>query len=333
MAITVKELAKKLSISPSAVSMALNGKPGVSEATRQRVVEAAKEGGYDFSRIKGANEKNGSIVFLADHSRDVVAADTPVFLSRIGGIVAACKDFRYALEMRYIYDNQIEEELVSLLTSGVRGLLLAANISEIDRDLLQNFPIPMVIMDFFLEDVDKDYVLINNEQGAFLATSLLIDRYRQTPGFLQSSYLIENFVERERGYRRAISRLGAQPEVPRIHALTPSIVGAYADMREVLRQTPPVRAYYAANDQIAIGAMRALREAGYRIPEDVAMIGFDDSSICEMAEPPLTTIHVPHEYIGRVSVERLVYLIEHGEEQVPTITQRANTHLVERDSF
>lgn len=333
MAITVKELAEQLSLSPSAVSMALNGKPGVSQSTRQKVMEAAKEGGYDFSKLKGASENNGSIVLLVDRGYDILASDTPVFVSRIDGVVAACKDFHYTLEMRYIYDNQVEEELTALMASGARGLLISGDISKIEKKMLQDFPIPMVIMDSSLADMDKNYVLINNEQGAFLATKKLIERYNQLPGFLQSAFMVENFAEREQGYRRAIHSAGSQPIEQHIHALTPSIVGAYSGMKEVLQHGQPARAYYAANDQIAIGAMRALREAGYRIPQDVAMIGFDDSSICELAEPPLTTIHVPHEHLGRLGVERLVYLIEHTGEQIPTVTLRANTYLVERSSF
>lgn len=334
MAITVKELAKKLDISPSAVSMALNGKPGISQATRQKVIEAAKEGGYDFSKLKGANENNGSIVLLVNRSYDALAMDTPVFVSRIDGIAAACKDFHYILEMRYIYNNQVEEELTSLMASGARGLLISyVDINDLDRNLLRDFPIPIVFMDSFMADVDRDCVMINNEQGAYLATKTLLDRHKQTPGFLQSRFMAENFAERERGYRRAISEAGAQLEERHIHALMPSIVDAHAGMKEILEHGAPARSYYAANDQIAIGVMRALRENGFQIPQDVAIIGFDDSYICEVSDPPLTTIHVPHEYLGRLGVERLVQLIEHTGEPLPSVILRANTYLVERSSL
>ncbi len=95
-----------------------------------------------------------------------------------------------------------------------------------------------------------------------------------------------------------------------VHRLPPSQEGAYSDMKEILRTEQPAKCYFADNDLIAIGAMQALREAGFRIPEDISVVGFDDISAAEYVSPPLTTVEVPKSYLGETAVGRLVQMIE-----------------------
>ena len=96
-----------------------------------------------------------------------------------------------------------------------------------------------------------------------------------------------------------------------VHRLTPSEDGAYADMKAILSDgETPAGCYFADNDHIAIGAIRALKEAGYQIPEDVAVVGFDDLPLCEYLTPPLSTVEVPKQYMGEVAARRMIQLIE-----------------------
>ena len=96
-----------------------------------------------------------------------------------------------------------------------------------------------------------------------------------------------------------------------VHRLTPSQDGAYADMKALLEAgEQPAPAYFADNDLIAIGAMQALQEAGYRIPEDVSLVGFDDLPACEYMHPPLTTIEVPKIYLGETAAHRMIDMID-----------------------
>ena len=109
----------------------------------------------------------------------------------------------------------------------------------------------------------------------------------------------------------AIRAAGLSTSHSAVHWLTPSQEGAYADMKQLLASgEKPVSCYFADNDLIAIGAMEALREAGYRIPEDVAIIGFDDIPACEYTTTPLTTISVPKQYMGEVAVHGICRLIQ-----------------------
>jgi LacI family transcriptional regulator len=155
-------------------------------------------------------------------------------------------------------------------------------------------------------------VRINNVDGAFLATNYLINKRKNQPGYLHSSFYIRNFSERHEGYEKALRYNGMSPTQSVIHKLTPSIEGAYNEMREYLEKGGPIAdCYFADNDLIAIGVLRALREAGYLIPKDVAVIGFDDIPLAEQLAPPLTTIRQPRAALGRSGCHTLLSIIDH----------------------
>ena len=110
-----------------------------------------------------------------------------------------------------------------------------------------------------------------------------------------------------------------------IHRLTPSIEGAYADMREILKANEELApCYFADNDLIAIGAIKAFKEEGYKIPEDIAVIGFDNLPLTSVIEPALTTIHVPKQYMGEIAAQRLSAIIN-APGQPPLKTEVATT--------
>lgn len=313
MSVTAKEIAERLQISAAAVSMALNGKRGVSEQTRQQVLTAAKEMGYDFSRISGkAVPQNAHINFIIYRRQGAVVDDTPFFAQLSEGIQTACRQARLKLEINYMFfGDHIERQLQDIVygeSSGV--ILLGTEITKQELDPFLALPIPLVILDVDQDTVRRDCVLINNNQGAFLATDYLIGRIHQQPGYLHSSYFIHNFEERADGFYRAVRHNGMSASKSIVHSLTPSVEGAYADMTEILkRQDPLARGYFADNDLIAVGAMRALQEQGYRIPEDVAIIGFDNVPLATYVDPPLTTVHVPKQYMGEIATQRLTEIM------------------------
>ena len=109
---------------------------------------------------------------------------------------------------------------------------------------------------------------------------------------------------------RALRHNGLSAGASVVHRLSPSVDGAYRDMLLLLEKgVTPARCYFADNDVIAIGAMRALKEKGYRIPRDVAVIGFDNIAFCSYVEPPLTTVNVPNGYMGRLVYAQDLYVV------------------------
>ena len=334
MSITAKALAAQLGLSESAVSLALNNRPGVSPATRRRVIEAAKQYGYDFSRRSTAGGgKKGTICFAIYKKSGAVVSDTPFFSALTDGISLGCRRSHYDCVVRYFYEDDDLGDQIDLLDSqqfaGV--VLLATEISEGTLRQFSQLRVPMVVLDAYFEHLDFDFILINNIQGAFNATEYLIRKRRSQPGYLRSDYWISNFDQRADGFYKAVRAAGLSASQSQVLRLTPSQEGAYEDMKRLLKAgEKPVDCYFADNDLIAFGAMMALKEAGFRIPEDVAIVGFDDLPACEYMSPPLTTIMVPKLLMGEAAALRVIQLIE------GTLAQRlkieVSTRLVKRKS-
>lgn len=335
MAITAKELAKRLDLSEAAVSLALNRKPGVSSATRQRVLIEAEQCGFDFTKLKQTKsiQYQGSVCFIIFKKHGAVVTDTAFFDQLTEGVDEACKTLPYFLNINYLHEG---DDVPSLLSDwkrgGCRGLILLGTEMQLqDLQPFLNSGIPVVLLDNYFEELDIDSVLINNIKGAYSATDYLIRKRKAQPGYLHSSYSINNFEERANGFYKAIRRDGMSTSRSVVHRLTPSVEGAYADMKELLAQNEPLaNCYFADNDLIAAGATRALKEAGYQIPRDIAVIGFDNMPICTYIEPALTTIHVPKQYMGRIAVHRLHELISTPDNQPVKI--EISTKLIKRKS-
>lgn len=334
--ITAKELSKLLGLSEAAVSMALNGRPGVSGATRERVLAAAREYGYDFSRIKERQfereHAEGNLLFLIYKKHGAVVADTPFFSELTQGIEAETRGSGYRLIVRYLYEEDSRAMLESAKKEGCAGaVILGTEMSEDDLTLIQNLPFPFVLLDTYFEGASYDSVLINNVQGAYLAANYLISKYRTQAGYLRSAYPINNFSERADGFYKAIRKCGLSPSRSIVHHLTPSAEGAYSDMLELLdRGEPLARCYFADNDLIAAGAMRAFTERGKRIPQDIAVVGFDDIPLCGYTSPTLTTVRVPKQEMGRAAAKRLLEKIKDGH--TPPVKIEIGTVLIRRAS-
>ena len=334
MAITAKALAARLGLSEAAVSLALNNKPGVSSATRKRVFEAARQLGYDFSR-KGATtaSKKGTICFAIYKKSGAVVDDTPFFSTLSDGISTGCRRNQYDCVIRYLYeDEDISDQVYTLTTSQFSGIILLA--TEMDEASLKSFSsinLPMVILDAYFEKLEYNYILINNIQGAYMATEHLIKRRRTQPGYLRSAYPISNFDQRADGFYKAIRSNGMSTSKSIVHRLTPSQEGAFEDMKNLIAGGEELAdCYFADNDLIAFGAILALKAAGYRIPEDVAVIGFDGLPACEYMRPPLSTIEVPKHYMGETAATRIAQLIE-SRSTLP-LKIEISTRLVRRKS-
>lgn len=334
MAITAKELAARLDISAAAVSMALNNKPGVSESTRERVLKAAREAGYDFSRMRTPSEKNrGTIICFLYVRHGAVIRDTSFFSSVTGGISDACRARGYDLSIQYLYEENVRQALRTLAETDTKGVILVGTeMRQEDFTPFSQFSLPLVVLDTYFEGINRDCVLINNVQGAYLATNYLISRRKQQPGYLRSSYSINNFEERADGFYKAIRHNGMATGASVVHLLAPSVEGAYADMLALIQQGEPLAGcYFADNDDIAAGAMRALKESGYRIPEDIGVVGFDNTPLCELFDPPITTIHVPKQAMGALAVKKLIDILTGPS--LPQTKTELETTLVKRSSL
>lgn len=334
MSITSKEIAKILNLSPAAISMALNNKPGVSTATRKLVLETADKYGYDFSKLAEKHNLKGTIYFIIYKKHGAVVSDTPFFSEISEGVATGCKKADYKLKISYIYEDEqdITEQLEEIQYSDCIGMIvLGTEMRPENLKPFQKLPLPFVLMDTYFETITCDCVLINNIQGAYLATSHLIRKTKKQPGYLHSAYDIGNFSERNSGFFKAVRASGMSSARSIVHRLTPSMDGAYADMKEIISNGEKLApCYFADNDLIAMGAMKALKEAGYKIPNDIAIAGFDNLPFSKVIEPSLTTINVPKHYMGEMAAKRLITLL--NDSSCTPVKIEISTSLIERRS-
>lgn len=337
MAITAKELAQKLNISAAAVSMALNNKPGVSAETRMKVFDTANKYGYDFSKISDKTEQLqnlGTVYLLIFKRYGTVVSDTQFFSELTQSIDESCKVAKLHLQIKYVSDLDNHEQLIKeLLLVKCKGiLLLGTEISETELSRFANPQIPMVVLDTYYNSINCNYVKINNHQGVQLATTELLRIFSNNIGYLSSSFPIVNYKERHNSFYETIREYGFSAKQIICHKLTPSLDGAYSDMCDILQQKESVaKGYFADNDLIAYGAIKAFQEYGYRIPEDIRIIGFDDIPMCKYSTPTLSTIHVNIRALSKASITRLLELINHDNSFCSKT--EINTTLIKRNSF
>jgi len=174
-------------------------------------------------------------------------------------------------------------------------------------------------------------ILINSEDSAKNAVEYLIKKGHREIGYLRGRFRIKAFTARASGYSRALHKHGINTDEQCVVTLSTSMDGAYSDMISFLEQRPKLpTAFFADDDMIALGAMKALQDKGYRIPEDVSIIGFDDLSSSEISTPRLTTIRVFKQEMGRMAVRRLIDVMKHGDFIKSKI--QISTEFIERDS-
>ena len=299
--------------------MALNNKPGVSTQTRELILKEAEKSGYDFSKLSLKKNGSGDIYCIFYRAHNAILNYTPIFSELTDGIEQECRLNGYHLKTFQIYEktDNVQKCIEDLRVSNCVGIILLG--TEITADICRLFlqlSVPVVLLDSYFSSVDCSSILINNAQGAYLATNYLIDRCQKQPGHLCSSYKIENFSERTSGFIKAVREHGMSIGKSISHELSPSIEGAFTDMLEIIdRGDSLAECYFADNDLIAIGAIKALKLRGYKIPNDIALIGFDNISEGRVIEPSLTTIDIPRKFMGQTAacqlIKQLTYPVPH----------------------
>jgi LacI family transcriptional regulator len=235
----------------------------------------------------------------------------------------------YNLDRR---DPDFEERLKALQTDqSAAVILLGTELLDADIDLIQGLQSVFVVIDYWKEDTYFDAVLINNADSARMATNYLIRKGHKKIGYLSGDFRIKPFRSRHAGFHTAMGKAGLPVKREYLLEVTPTMDGAYQDMRRYLQSKPQLpTAFIADNDIIALGAMKAFSEYGLQIPQDISIIGFDDLSFSSISNPPLTTLRVPKQEIGRVAVRRIRDKLLDAEDTHLKI--QVCTEFIERDS-
>lgn len=329
-----QDVATLAGVSRTTVSFVLNNVPGVkiSEETRQRVLDAARQLNY-YPRAAArtlASGKTQRIALVLGEGQKHLAADAflPTFLQ---GITASIHHRGYLLVLQMAEDVPSHEDYARLIREQqVDGLILSGPrsgdplLQELAED---HFP---MILHGQTPDCPLPCVDVDNKAGAYQAVTHLIGLGHRRIGFISNAPLsYSGALERYVGYQQALTEhdLPLDDDLVGIGEFLPE--SGQAAMERLLDLSIPPTALFAASDVVAIGAMSAIHERGLRVPQDVAVVGFDDIFLASHAHPPLTTVHVPAYGLGWTAAEVLISVIE-GEEEGASVM--LETELVIRES-
>lgn len=328
MKVNIKTISEMTGFSQATVSNVLNNKKGIKRETMETVMKTAKEIGY----LNTPKLENIRLV-MYEKSGEVLT-ETPLIKSLLAGVEQEARLHGLSTVVHTIRESDADFEhklsqILNLHNSGV--ILLATEMEWEDIKPFQAMECPLVVVDAWFREGHFDTILMSNTDSFYNSVSFLADKGHQSIGFIDSTIPIRNFKYRKRGFKNAIEDYNLTVPEEACLSLYPTMLGAYEDMKQYLSGKPKLpTAFCAVNDIIAIGAMRALQEYGYKIPEDLSIIGFDNMPFCEMASPGLTTVDIFKTEMGQLAVKRILEKY-HNPNTVPAKIQLL-TQLYERNS-
>ncbi|HEX4816481.1 MAG TPA: LacI family DNA-binding transcriptional regulator [Nonomuraea sp.] len=325
---TLEAVAARAGVGRGTVSRVINGSPNVSAKAREAVELAIRELGYVPNRAARAlvTRRTDTVALVVSESQFRVF-DEPYFAGTIRGIGSALAETGLQLILAMARTPEEHARLEHYLTGQhVDGvLLLSLHGADPLPGRLEAMGVPTVLGGRPVGLDPFSYVDMDNRAGARQAVKHLLGLGRTAIATIAGSQDMGVGVDRLSGYRDALLPTGL-PELVAYGDFSERS-GATA-MAELLERHPGLDAVFAASDPMALGAMRVLKAAGRAIPDDVAVIGFDDSKAAQSADPPLTTVHQPTEAMGRQMAQLLVARINGEELRQPVVI--LDTHLVRR---
>lgn len=318
MAATIKDVAKRAGVSQSTVSLVINNKSNISDETRRKVLKAIEELNYHprHSARGLAFQRSGNIGFILteDHFSRAEPFYTRVFL----GTEFEARNHEYYILLTTVSADLRTSERVPrfLLEHNVDGVILAGRVPDSLVGYLRQLRLPVVFVDYYPRGGRFSAVLVDNIEGARQAvTHLLSDGHREV-AFIAGDLSHPSIFERYEGYKRALHEhdMPVEPSLTVTDEPYPGYNNGYQAIARLASSGKIPSAIFACNDAMAIGAMRWLKENGYRIPEDVAIAGFDDIDEDMHVVPHLTSVRVAKEEMGAVALRRLVEMISAKKE-------------------
>lgn len=331
MRMTIREIALLTGVSPAAVSLVINGKKGVSEETRKRVRRAIDEYGY-VAPVQKRRTKKFRLVVVKFLTHGIAIEENQGFVGAIiDQIESECRRFSYDLVMCNCEAKTAEATFRELMATPPDGLILmGTELGDADREVLNLLTVPMVVLDNSMQYDNVDSVVMANASISAAATKYLYSLGHRQIGYFKFILPIRNCKERYEGYLQELERLGLQPPEPVL--LMPTLNDAYEGMKKLLESGAyvPGGAVVADNDTVAIGAIKAIQEAGFSIPEDMSIIGVDDIPFSAINMPALTTMRISRVAMGKLAVDMLRKRIKHPD--LPSMHMQIMGNLVVRGS-
>jgi LacI family transcriptional regulator len=302
---SIADVARRARVSPATVSRVVNGTKRVAPEVEARVREAIAELRYEpFGPARALRQQRVRVwaVIIAD-------IENPFFTSVVRGI----EDVAYAEGYRLVLCNSDEDvtkesEYIDIaLRERMAGVVIAAaSTSESKMDRVREAGTPVVAIDREVETADIDAVTVDNRAGALAATEHLLDNGWRRVGCVVGPSRISTSNERLDGYRMALSQRGVTFDRSLVRRADFREDGGYKATRALLELADPPDALFVANNLMTLGALHAIQDAGLRVPDDLGIVGFDDSPAADLMRPRLTVVAQPTYQIGRVAGQLLL---------------------------
>ena len=327
---SVRDIARIAGVSPAAVSYVLNAKPGVSDKTREKILDVIEKLGYRDTQSGGDRDKSRLIYLVIDNER--ASFDDLFYNSAMMGILECCGRYGYhavltvssSAEGYALLRKSVEEKKIG-------GAIFLQTVRQKTADVLHMFGVPFVLLDAHMPVSGIPCVLCDYRQAAKKAVGYLIRAGHRRIAYLGYKGIPAFFESVLFGYREALAEAGlSYPEALSAAADTEkeSVSRAVASL---LPQKPD--AVFCAGDMLGVLAEQCIAEAGFRVPDDISVIAVDNISVSQFSSPPLSTVNIEKEKLGAMAVQLLLMMIV-GKEKPDAVTSRilAPGEIVERSS-
>jgi LacI family transcriptional regulator len=308
----VEQIAKSLGVSSATVSRALNDRPGVGNEMRQRVLELARELNYtpNFNARGLATSQTFNIGFFSHQQLTGHTQSDPFYSEILNSVQEVIAHSNYHIAFESLTDNVLSRpaDFRFVRERRIDAMILAGpNIPAGFIMTMIHSQLPIVLVDNRLEFSPVNCVNCDDETGAYQAARHLIELGHVDIGIIAGPSDWASTTRRVWGYQRALSQFGLNAQT--VHMKETTIESGREAYRHILETDRNITAVCAVNDAMAIGAIREARTHGKHVPEDLSVIGFDDISWAELNDPPLTTIRIPRQQIGKEAAHRVLMLL------------------------
>jgi LacI family transcriptional regulator len=302
---TLKDIAIRAGVSVNTVSRALRNKPDINDETKKRIIEIAERLGYTPNVLaKSLRSKKSKTI-------GVVIADisSPFYSNVVKGIEDGAQEKGYSIILSNTDEQYKKEEkaVQVLLEKRIDGLLITP-VQEENRDILdlKEKGIPLVLVGRHFDNIQTNYIVTEDIIGGFLATEHLIKKGHRRILHINGPMHISSASERLAGYKRALLEYGLEYDQRLVRGNTVEMEEANKLTKKIISEGFNFTAIFAYADVLALGAMHALSEAKLRIPDDIAVVGYDDIEFARISHPPLTTVRIPRYRLGKKAINLLV---------------------------
>lgn len=323
---TISDVAKQSGVSTATVSRIINGQSGYTAKTRQKVLEIIQEMGYKPNAIARG---------LVNKRTNTIGVLLPSLSSRLSsallkGIENSAHQLDYSV---IICDTESDgkrtiEYLDVLSEKQIDGIIITSEwLKDVYEETIAKMKIPVVLVLTTSSHLQIPYIKVDDYQASYQATEYLIGKGHKEIGMISGSKTDKLAgLPRIEGYKQALTDNSLTISENRITYGDFAYRSGMRCMEELLKKAPEITAVFAASDEMAVGALSCAYKKGVKVPDDLSIIGYDDTQDAEMAIPPLTTVHQPIYDMGKMAVEMLL----NTKETVGSILMPH--HIVERDS-